>query len=97
MNSTQIQTFLAPIIAAIAAWLARKIPFLDAASIINLIDSCIVLATSSFMAYINRNKAIIAQAVALPEVKTIVASPEAAAASPSPDVVSSATSVVVNK
>lgn len=97
MNATAIKTMLAPVIGFLAAWLAKHVPFIDAATWSSFIDAFFLFVTSGVMAYFNRNNAIIAQAVALPEVKTIVAAPETARAITSPDVVSSSDVKVVDK
>lgn len=77
MNFTQIQTILAPFVAVIAAWLTKKIPFIDAAAWNDIINAFFTFVTAGFMGWINRGKAIITQAANLPEVKTVVLEPTA--------------------
>lgn len=98
MNSTQIQTTLAPIVGFFAGLLAGKGLFgLDATAWAQIIGGVVGFVATVWGIFATRNNAVIAQAAALPEVKTIVATPATAAAIPSADVVSSDTNKVVAK
>lgn len=80
MNSTQIQTMLAPLVGFAAAWLAQRIPFIDAATWSGFINAFFLFITTGFMGWINRGTAIISQAAALPEVQSIKLEPSASSA-----------------
>lgn len=72
MNGTQIQTTLAPFISFIAGLLAAKVPFFDLGTWTQIIGLVVGLVTVLWGAFSGRNNAVIAQAAALPEVKTVV-------------------------
>lgn len=72
MNGTQIQTTLAPFISFLAGLLAAKVPFFDLGTWTQIIGLVAGLATVLWGAFSGRNNAVIAQAAALPEVKTVV-------------------------
>lgn len=97
MNSTQIQNTATPIVGFIAGILAAKFSMFDAVTWTSILMGVVGLGATIWGAFSTRNNAVIAQAVALPEVKTIVATPAAAAAITSADVVSSDLNKVVAK
>lgn len=72
MNGTQIQTTLAPIITFLAGLLAAKVPFFDLGTWTQIIGAVLGLAGILWGAFTGRPTAVIAQAAALPQVKTVV-------------------------
>ena len=97
MNGTQITNTLTPIVSFIAGILAVKFTMFDAVTWSSILMGVVGLGATIWGAVSTRNNAVIAQAVALPEVKAIVAAPATAAAITSADVVSSETNKVVAK
>jgi hypothetical protein len=78
MNQQQIMNIITPIIAAVATWLASKVPLLDQATWNTVIGSVAIAVVTVVLGYINRGTAIISQAAALPEVKSVKLEPTAA-------------------
>ena len=72
MNGTQIQTTLAPFISFLAGLLAAKVPFFDLGTWTQVIGGVLAFGTVLWGAFTGRNNAVIAQAAALPEVKTVI-------------------------
>jgi uncharacterized membrane protein YeaQ/YmgE (transglycosylase-associated protein family) len=97
MNGTQITNTLTPIVGFIAGILAAKFTVFDTVTWTSILMGIVGLAATIWGAFSTRNTAVVAQAAALPEVKTIIAAPATAAAIPSADVVSSETNKVVAK
>ena len=87
MNKAQLTTILAPLVGFISAWLARKIPFIDAATWAGWIDAGITALVVAFMGWMT-NKAGVASAAASYKDTIVVTDPATAKAVPSPDVVS---------
>ena len=96
MNKAQLTTILAPIVGFVAAWLARKIPFIDAATWAGWIDAVITGAVMAFMGWMT-NKAGVAGAAASYADTKVVTDPATAAAVPNADVVSNTEVKVVQK
>jgi len=80
MNSTQIQTTLAPIIALISGLIAARVPYFDAGTWGQLIGGIVAFGSLIWSAFATRNTAVISQAAALPEVQSIKLEPSAPAA-----------------
>ena len=81
MNSTQIQTTLAPLISFLAGLAAGKGLFgLDAASWTTIIGAVVAFGAAIWGAIATRNTAVISQAEALPEVQSIKLEPSASSA-----------------
>ena len=81
MNSTQIQTTLAPLISFLAGLAAGKGLFgLDIASWTTLIGGLVGLGATIWGIFATRNTAVISQAAALPEVQSIKLEPSAPSA-----------------
>lgn len=87
MNSTQIQTTFAPLISFIAGLLAAKVPFFDLGTWTQIIGGALGLAAVIWGAVTGRGNAIIAQAAALPQVKTVVTDAQTAEKIPADNVV----------
>lgn len=78
MNSTQIQTTIAPLVTFFAGLLAGKGVFgLDAATWATIIGGVAGLGATIWAAVTTRKTAIINEAAAQPEVKNIVLEPNA--------------------
>lgn len=58
MNNTQLQTILAPIIGALAIWLASKFPLLDPTVWNTLITAIVGAGVAAFMGFITKNTAL---------------------------------------
>lgn len=58
MNMTQIQTMLAPLILALAAWLASKVPLLDQATWNTLISAVALAAVTAITAFLTKKKSL---------------------------------------
>lgn len=81
MNSTNIQTTIAPLVTFLAGILAGKGVFgLDAATWATIVGAILGLGATIWAAVTTRNTAIISQAAALPEVQSIKLEPNAPAA-----------------
>lgn len=81
MNSTQIQTTAAPLVAFLAGLLAGKGVFgLDAATWATAIGAVLAFGATIWGIFTGKNNNIIAQAAALPEVQSIKLEPSAPAA-----------------
>lgn len=81
MNSTQIQTMLAPLVSFLAGLAAGKGLFgLDATSWTTIIGAVVAFGATVWGAVATRNTAVISQAAALPEVQSIKLEPTASAA-----------------
>lgn len=78
MNSTQIQTTLAPLISFLAGLAAGKGLFgLDVTSWTTIIGAVVAFGAAIWGAIATRNTAVISQAAALPEVQSIKLEPSA--------------------
>lgn len=78
MNSTQVQTTLAPLVAFLAGLLAGKGVFgLDAATWATLIGAVAAFGATIWGAIAARKTAIISQVASLPEVQSIKLEPTA--------------------
>ena len=97
VNSTQITSTITPLVTFVAGILAAKFSMFDVVTWTSILMGVVTLGGTLWSAFATRNNGIIAQAVALPEVKTIIADPATANAIPSVDVVSSASNTVVSK
>lgn len=81
MNSTQIQTTLAPLITFLAGLAAGKGLFgLDAATWTTILGGIAGLGATLWAAFATRKTAIINEAAAQPEVKQVVLEPTASSA-----------------
>lgn len=58
MNMTMVKTIATPLIAALATYLASKVPLLDQATWNTLISTIAVSATTAALAYFNRQQAL---------------------------------------
>lgn len=96
MNSTQIKTLLAPLVGIIAAWLARKVPFIDAATWSTWIDTTISAAVLAFIGYVTGKPQLADSLAAYTDTK-VITDAKTAAATKSDDVVSSAEVKVLPK
>lgn len=54
MNRTQVQTMLAPLVAAAAAWLAAKFPLIDPATWTALVSGVAMAMAMGFIAFITK-------------------------------------------
>lgn len=73
MNTTQVTTTLAPIIAFFAGLLAGKGVFgLDAATWTTILGGLVSAIATVWVAIVTRNSSVIQQAAALPEVKAVI-------------------------
>lgn len=98
MNKTQIQTLIAPFVGILTAWLARKIPFIDAATWATVIDTIVAIATSAFIAWRTGGVQLADTVSKLTPDTKVITSPEIANALPAnPDVVASTEAKVVPK
>lgn len=80
MNALQIKNILTPIVGIIVAWLARKVPFIDAATWSTIIDSVVTAVVAGVLGWLNRGSAVITAAANEPAVKKIVLEPTAPSA-----------------
>lgn len=80
MNSTQIQTTLAPLVTLLGGLLALKVPYFDAGTWGQILGGIIGFGSLIWTAIVTRNTAVISQAAALPEVQSIKLEPTAAKA-----------------
>lgn len=87
MNGTQIQNTLTPIVSFIAGILAVKFSMFDAVTWSSILMGVVGLAATIWGAVSTRNKAVITQAAALPEVNKVLTDPATAAAIPANNVV----------
>ena len=71
MNGTQITNTLTPIVSFIAGILAVKFSMFDVTTWSSILMGVVGLAATVYGAFSTRNKAVITQAAALPEVKTV--------------------------
>lgn len=72
MNGTQITNTATPIVAFVAGLLAAKFAWFDAATWSAILMGVVGLGATIWGAVSTRNKGIITQAAALPEVNTVV-------------------------
>lgn len=78
MNSTQIQTTIAPLISFLAGLAAGKGLFgLDSATWATILGAIAAFGATIWGAVATRNNAVISQAAALPEVQSIKLEPSA--------------------
>lgn len=98
MNSTQIQTMLAPVLAGAAAWLAAQFPLIDQATWNALVTAVAMAAATAFIGFITKRSSL-ANTIAPPNGGTVIVtdSKTAAALPANPNVVSSADAKVVAK
>lgn len=94
MNQTQVQTMLAPLVAAAAAWLASKFPLLDQATWTALVSATAMAAAMAFIGLITR-KANLANTLGKMPDTTVVTDKKTADALPTNGSVVSNTSVQV--
>lgn len=87
MNGTQITNTLSPIVAFIAGILAAKFAWFDAATWSAILMGVVGLGATIWSAISTRNKAVISQAAALPEVNKVVTDAATAKAIPATNVV----------
>lgn len=80
MNPLMIKNILTPLIGIAAAWLSRKLPFIDAATFSMWIDGAITAIVTGVLAYFNRGSAVISAAADNPEVQKVVLAPNASQA-----------------
>jgi hypothetical protein len=71
VNNTQIKTILTPIIGIIAAWLSRKIPFVDVTQWTVFIDTSITFIVAGVMGYFTKQTQLVSTVAAMPEVKEV--------------------------
>ncbi len=84
-----IKNVMTPLIAVAAAWLARKVPFIDAATWSGWIDAFFTAVTTGVLAYFNRPSNII-DAAGKQDGTVVVTTPAVANALPAnPDVIAS--------
>lgn len=88
MNSTQIQNTLTPIVGFIAGILAAKFAWFDSATWSAILMGVVGLGATVWGGISTRNKAVISQAAALPEVDKVVTDPATARSIPATNVVS---------
>lgn len=82
-----LKNVLTPIVALLAAWLAQKLPFIDAATWSNWINGFFAVITTGVLAYFNRPSNII-DAAGKQSGTTVITTPEIANALPAnPDVI----------
>ncbi len=72
MNGTQVTNTLTPIVSFIAGILAVKFTMFDAVTWSSILMGVVGLGATIWGAVSTRNKGIISQAAALPEVNTVV-------------------------
>lgn len=77
MNSTQIQTTLAPLIAFLAGLLASKVPFLNASLWTEVLTYLVGIGGVIWGGFATTKTALISQAASLPEVQSIKLEPSA--------------------
>ena len=58
MNKTQIQTVLAPIVGALATFLASKFPLIDPATWNALVSSVVFAIVAAFIGYVTKKSAL---------------------------------------
>jgi len=87
MNGTQVTNTLTPIVSFIAGILAAKFAWFDSATWTSILMGVVGLAATIWGAVSTRNKGIITQAAALPEVNKVLTDPATAAAIPANNVV----------
>jgi len=84
-----LKNVMTPLVALAAAWLARKIPFIDAATWSGWIDGILAAITTGVLAFFNRPSNII-DAAGKQDGTTVVTTPEIANSLPAnPDVIAS--------
>lgn len=93
-NSTQVQTMLAPLIAAAAAWLASNFPLVDQATWNALVSGIAMAAAMAFIGFITK-KASLANTLGKMPDTVVVTDPKTADSLPANDSVVSNTKVVV--
>lgn len=87
MNSIQIKNILTPLVGIIAAWLARQIPFIDAATWGTLIDSVATAIVLGVLGFFNKTTSLM-DTVANQTGTTVVTTTSNATALPAnPDVI----------
>lgn len=77
MNSTQIQTTLAPLVTLLGGLLALKVPYFDAGTWGQILGGLVGFGGLLWAAITTRNTAVISQAASLPEVQSIKLEPTA--------------------
>jgi hypothetical protein len=89
-----LKNVMTPLVALAAAWLARKIPFIDAATWSGWIDGILTAITTGVLAFFNRPSNII-DAAGKQAGTTVVTTPEIANALPAnPDVIPATPQIV---
>lgn len=71
MNSTQLQTTLAPIVSFLAGLLAAKVPFLDAGAWTQIIGGLLGLGGVIWGGIATKKAALVSQVASLPEVQSV--------------------------
>jgi hypothetical protein len=71
MNSTQVQTSLASVIAFVAGILAAKFTFFDAATWSGIISGLVGIGAIIWPVLTNKNKDLVNKVAAMPEVKEV--------------------------
>lgn len=83
MNNTQLQNIVAPLVAALAGFLAGKGYIFDSATWSTILMGISGVLVAIWTGWTTRNQALVNQTAALPEVKTIITTPSVATAGPS--------------
>jgi hypothetical protein len=87
MNGTQVTNTLTPIVSFIAGILAVKFTMFDAVTWSSILMGAVGLGATIWGAFSTRNRAVITQAAALPEVNRVLTDSATAQAIPASNVV----------
>lgn len=93
MNSLQVKNIIAPIVGIIAAWLARKLPFVDAAQWTVMIDTTITFVVVGVLGWFNRTTNVLDTAGHQPGTTVITTPANANALPANPDVIAATPAV----
>lgn len=97
MNQTQVQTMLAPLVAAAAAWLASKFPLIDQATWTALVSAVAMAGAMAFIGIITRKASLANTLGKMPDTTVVTDKKTADALPDNASVVSNTTATVVTK
>lgn len=87
MNATQVKNILTPLVGILAAWLARKLPFVDAATWGTLIDSVATAVVLGVLGFFNKTTNLMDTVGKEPGTTVVTTAANAAALLANPDVI----------
>lgn len=71
MNSTQLQTTLAPLVSFFAGLLAAKVPWLDVGAATQLIGAVVGVAATLWAAFSTKKSTLVSTVAQMPEVQSV--------------------------